>query len=77
MSQFQINISAMAEEVEEKLKVLSLTHVEYQEGDNLGKLFAIFSLLPLVIVIMFITAFLLRRDLHTYTYGVGVGVIIN
>ena len=65
----------MAEEGEEKWKVLSLTHVEYQEGDNLAKLFAIFSLLPLVIVIVFITAFLLRRDLHTFTYGVGV--IIN
>ena len=65
----------MAEEGEEKWKVLSLTHVEYQEGDNLAKLFAIISLLPLVIVIVFITAFLLRRDLHTFTYGVGV--IIN
>jgi len=65
----------MPEEGEEKWKVLSLTHVEYQEGDNLGKLFAIFSLLPLVIVIVFITAFLLRRDLHTFTYGVGV--IVN
>lgn len=62
----------MEEEGEEKWKVLSLTHVEYQEGDNLGKFFAIFSLLPLVIVIVFITAFLLRRDLHTFTYGVGV-----
>jgi dolichyldiphosphatase len=64
----------MAEEGEEKWKVLSLTHVEYQEGDNLAKLFAIFSLLPLVIVIVFITAFLLRRDLHTFTYSV-VGLI--
>ena len=65
----------MDDEAEEKWKVVSLTHVEYQEGDNLGKLFAIFSLLPLVIVIVFVTAFLLRRDLHTFTYGVGV--IIN
>jgi len=53
-------------------KVLSLTHVEYQADDPLAKIFAIFSLLPLVIVIVFITTFFLRRDLHTFTYGVGV-----
>ena len=60
---------------EDKWKVLSLTHVEYQEGDSLGKLFAIYSLLPLAIVIVFLTAFFFRRDLHTLTFGVGV--IVN
>jgi len=56
-------------------RTLSLTHVEYQEGDPLGKVFAIYSLLPLVIVIVFATSFFIRRDLHTLTYGLGV--IVN
>ncbi len=63
------------DEVEDKWKVLSLTHVEYQEGDTLGKIFAIYSLLPLAIVIVFLTAFFFRRDLHTFTFGLGV--IVN
>ena len=41
----------------------------------IGKVFAIYSLLPLAIVIVFVTAFFFRRDLHTFTFGVGV--IIN
>jgi len=60
---------------EERWKVLSLTHVEYLEGDNVGKFFAIFSLLPLAIVIIFLTTFFFRRDLHTMTFGIGV--IVN
>ena len=64
-----------ANDADEKWKVLSLTHVEYLENDPLGKVFAIFSLLPLAIVIVFITAFFFRRDLHTFTFGLGV--IIN
>ena len=64
-----------ANDADEKWKVLSLTHVEYLDNDPLGKVFAIFSLLPLAIVIVFITAFFFRRDLHTFTSGLGV--IIN
>ena len=63
------------ESQDEEWKVLSLTHVEYLEGDTVGKLFAIFSLLPLAIVIVFATAFFFRRDLHTLTFGIGV--IVN
>ena len=47
-------------EGEEEWKVLSLTHIEYPTNDPLGKCFAIFSLLPLAIVVMFVTAFFLR-----------------
>ena len=60
------------DDADEKWKVLSLTHVEYLENDLIGKVFAIYSLLPLAIVIVFITAFFFRRDLHTFTFGVGV-----
>jgi len=41
----------------------------------MGKFFAIFSLLPLAIVIIFLTTFFFRRDLHTMTFGIGV--IVN
>jgi len=58
-----------------KWKTLSLTHVEYPEGDKLGKIFAIYSLAPLVIAIVLFTLFVSRRDLHTAT--LGVGVILN
>ena len=61
-------------EGEDEWKVLSLTHIEYPANDPLGKCFAIFSLLPLAIVVMFITAFFLRLEqifidkLHIYIY---------
>eukprot|EP00088_Acartia_fossae_P059782 TRINITY_DN7133_c0_g1_i2.p1 TRINITY_DN7133_c0_g1~~TRINITY_DN7133_c0_g1_i2.p1 ORF type:complete len:238 (-),score=14.61 TRINITY_DN7133_c0_g1_i2:180-893(-) len=58
-----------------KWKTLSLTHVEYPEGDKVGKYFAIYSLAPLVIAIVLATLFVSRRDLHTAT--LGVGVILN
>ena len=45
------------------------------EGDKLGKIFAIYSLAPLVIAIVLFTLFVSRRDLHTAT--LGVGVILN
>ena len=44
----------------EDWKVLSLTHVEYQANDPLAKFFAMFSLLPLAVMVMFLTAFFLR-----------------
>ena len=65
----------MPEMADEKWKTLSLTHVEYLENDTIGKIFAIYSLLPLAIVIVFMTTFFFRRDLHTLTFGLGV--IVN
>ena len=62
-------------EDEDQWKALSLTHVEYQVNDPLGKFFAIFSLLPLASVIVFMTAFFFRRDLHTLTFAAGL--IVN
>jgi len=53
-------------------KTFSLTHVEYLENDQVGKVLGILGLTPLVIVVVFLTAFFLRRDLHTLTWGVGV-----
>jgi len=51
---------------------LSLTHVEYPEGDLLGKLLAYSSLLPLAVLIGFVTLILFRRDLHTITFFIGL-----
>ncbi|KAL6441937.1 hypothetical protein ACFW04_002365 [Cataglyphis niger] len=44
---------------------LSLTLVEYPQGDLFGKLLAVLSLMPFAIIAGFITLILFRRDLHT------------
>ncbi|XP_021949754.1 dolichyldiphosphatase 1 [Folsomia candida] len=49
----------------------SLTHVEYPKGDIYGLVLAILSLLPLAIIVGFITLIFFRRDLHTITFFVG------
>ncbi|XP_076763668.1 dolichyldiphosphatase 1 [Xylocopa sonorina] len=54
---------------------LSLTLVEYLTGDFFGRLLALVSLTPFVIITGFITLILFRRDLHTITFFSGI--IIN
>lgn len=63
----------MAAEVE-KWRSFSLTHVQYPEGDRLGQLLAFISLTPLVIIVCLFTLIAFRRDLHTITFTVGVGL---
>eukprot|EP01134_Creolimax_fragrantissima_P003217 CFRG3217T1 len=57
------------------LKPLSLTLVEYPQGDEVGKIMAFFSLAPLVLIPCCITTFFLRRDIFTAHFGVGM--VIN
>ena len=59
------------EETQMPWKTFSLTYVEYPNGDYVGKLLAMLSLSPLVIVIVFLTFFAAKRDMHTMTYGIG------
>lgn len=54
---------------------LSLTLVEYPQGDLIGKFLALISLMPFAIIAGFLTLILFRRDLHTITFFSGV--IIN
>lgn len=51
---------------------LAITHVEYPQGDLVGKLLAIASLFPLAIAVAFITLIVFRRDLHTISYFCGL-----
>ncbi|XP_043496636.1 dolichyldiphosphatase 1-like [Polistes fuscatus] len=51
---------------------LSLTLVEYPRGDIFGKLLALVSLAPFIIVTSFITLILFRRDLHTILFFSGI-----
>ncbi|KAG7210792.1 hypothetical protein KM043_012283 [Ampulex compressa] len=68
--------SRLAQTVEKPEWVpLSLTLVEYPQGDLLGKLLALISLVPFAILVGFITLILFRRDLHTIVFFGGV--IIN
>ncbi|XP_063234737.1 dolichyldiphosphatase 1-like [Bacillus rossius redtenbacheri] len=53
---------------------LSLTLVEYPQGDWLGKLFAIISLMPFGIISGFVALILFRRDMHTITFFLGTGL---
>ncbi|XP_034235134.1 dolichyldiphosphatase 1-like [Thrips palmi] len=55
-----------------KWKPLSLTLVEYPEGDLIGQLFALVSLTPFAILAGFITLMLFRRDLHTIAFFLGI-----
>ena len=55
----------------EEWKTFTLTYVEYPTGDYFGKTLAALSLSPLVIVIMFLTFFAAKRDMHTMTFGIG------
>lgn len=52
-------------------KLLSLTTVVYREGDLVGKALAFASLLPLMILVGYITCIGLRRDTHTVFILVG------
>nr|XP_033335866.1 dolichyldiphosphatase 1-like [Megalopta genalis] len=54
---------------------LSLTLVEYPQGDLFGKFLALISLAPFAIIAGFITLILFRRDLQTITFFSGI--IIN
>nr|CAD7257305.1 unnamed protein product [Timema shepardi] len=53
---------------------LSITLVEYPQGDLLGKLLAITSLMPLGIISGFIALILFRRDLHTISFFLGTTI---
>ncbi|XP_020278280.1 dolichyldiphosphatase 1-like [Pseudomyrmex gracilis] len=54
---------------------LSLTLVEYPQGDFFGKVLAVISLVPFAITAGFVALILFRRDLHTIVFFSGV--IIN
>ncbi|XP_043278850.1 dolichyldiphosphatase 1-like [Venturia canescens] len=54
---------------------LSLTLVEYPQGDRLGLFLALTSLLPFAVIAGFMTLILFRRDLHTIVFFLGV--VIN
>ncbi|XP_012215670.2 dolichyldiphosphatase 1-like [Linepithema humile] len=55
-----------------KLVPLSLTLVEYSQGDLFGKFLALLSLAPFAIFTGFITLIIFRRDLHTIAFFSGV-----
>jgi len=58
---------------------LSITFIEYQEGDKLGLILAWFSMLPFIYIVSLCTLILFRRDIQTIMYlgGFCVSGIIN
>jgi len=58
---------------------LSITFIEYQEGDKIGFLLAWFSMLPFIYIVALCTLILFRRDIQTIMYfgGFCVSEVIN
>ncbi|PWA26888.1 hypothetical protein CCH79_00001073 [Gambusia affinis] len=53
-------------------QAISVTHVEFPEGDLTGKLLAYISLLPVAILVGFVTLIVFKRELHTISFFAGV-----
>uniref|UniRef100_A0A8C2FTI4 Dolichyldiphosphatase n=1 Tax=Cyprinus carpio TaxID=7962 RepID=A0A8C2FTI4_CYPCA len=51
---------------------ISLTHVEYPAGDLTGQVLACMSLLPIAILIGFVTLIVFKRELHTISFFGGL-----
>ncbi|CAF0778438.1 unnamed protein product [Rotaria sordida] len=58
---------------------LSITFIEYQDGDKLGFVLAWFSMLPFIYIVALCTLILFRRDIQTIMYlnGFFLSGIIN
>ncbi|CAF3674469.1 unnamed protein product [Rotaria sordida] len=58
---------------------LSITFIEYQDGDRLGFVLAWFSMLPFIYIVALCTLILFRRDIQTIMYlnGFFLSGIIN
>lgn len=57
------------------LRAVNLTHVRYEHGDLLGKIFAWFSLLPVFIAFGgFPSLVFFRRELHTIFFCIGLAL---
>uniref|UniRef100_A0A4W4ELP9 Dolichyldiphosphatase n=2 Tax=Electrophorus electricus TaxID=8005 RepID=A0A4W4ELP9_ELEEL len=54
---------------------ISLTHVEYPTGDLTGQILAYSSLLPMAILVGFVTLIVFKRELHTISFFGGL--VIN
>ncbi|KAH9541738.1 hypothetical protein CY35_14G081600 [Sphagnum magellanicum] len=62
------------------LRAVTLTHVRYRKGDDLGHALAWASLLPVFIGLGgFVTHFIFRRELQAFCFGLGliVSEVIN
>uniref|UniRef100_A0A3Q3ISC7 Dolichyldiphosphatase n=1 Tax=Monopterus albus TaxID=43700 RepID=A0A3Q3ISC7_MONAL len=51
---------------------ISLTHVEFPEDDLTGRMLAYISLLPIAIIVGFVTLIVFKRELHTISFFGGV-----
>ncbi|KAG7477267.1 dolichyldiphosphatase 1 [Megalops cyprinoides] len=51
---------------------ISLTHVEYPAGDLTGQVLAYTSLLPIAILVGFVTLIVFKRELHTISFFGGL-----
>lgn len=55
----------------EGTKLLTLTAVVYEAGDDLGKVLALVSMVPVFLIVSFLTTIYVRRQLHTCAMLLG------
>eukprot|EP00111_Clytia_hemisphaerica_P002245 TCONS_00006298-protein len=58
--------------IDQNWKPVSLTHVVYPEDDLVGKILAWSSLVPIFIIVSFLTLIIFRRELHTMAWFLGI-----
>ncbi|XP_034047902.1 dolichyldiphosphatase 1 [Thalassophryne amazonica] len=51
---------------------ISVTHVEFSDDDLTGEMLAYISLLPIAILVGFVTLIVFKRELHTISFFAGV-----
>ncbi|XP_055009327.1 mitoguardin 2 isoform X1 [Boleophthalmus pectinirostris] len=51
---------------------ISLTHIEFADGDLTGQVLAYISLLPIAILVGFVTLIVFKRELHTISFFTGI-----
>ncbi|TRY95051.1 hypothetical protein DNTS_004686 [Danionella cerebrum] len=51
---------------------ISLTHVEYPTGDLTGQVLAFMSLVPIAVLVGFVTLIVFKRELHTISFFGGL-----
>lgn len=57
--------------IPENMRTFGLTFVVYHEGDIIGKILALLSLLPIFLIVAVFTSFVTRRDLAALSLLVG------
>lgn len=71
LNQYPTNKMSSFYDDDQPLTAFSLTHIQYRANDPLGLLMAVASLLPILMLVVYLTLIVSRRDLATIYITVG------